>query len=247
MISVAIKEKTFVQKERTIEAISELSFQVKEGECVAIVGPTGCGKTTLLRMIAGFENSFKGEIRIHETPVLGTSPLITMMFQQQSLFPWLTLEQNIAFSLVEKKRPKAEIHNRVAELIDLVGLKGFAKAHPHTLSGGMQQRGVLARALAFDVPILLLDEPFGALDDRTRRELQAKLVTINKDRGKTSIIVTHSIDEALYLADRVLIMSYRPSTIIKEIRVPLSHPRDRSDTIFSQLHLEIRETLNSLF
>lgn len=247
MISVAIKEKTFIQKERTIEAISELSFEVKEGECVAIVGPTGCGKTTLLRMLAGFENSFKGTIRIDDATVEGTSPLVTMMFQQQSLFPWLTLEQNIAFSLVEKKRPKAEIKKRVAELINLVGLKGFAKAHPHTLSGGMQQRGVLARALAFDVPILLLDEPFAALDDRTRRELQEKLVTINKERGKTSIIVTHSIDEALYLADRVLIMSYRPSTIIKEIEVPLTHPRDRSDSIFSQLHLEIRETLNSLF
>lgn len=246
MIEVVIKEKKFSDNGKEVITLNNLSFTAQKGETVAIVGPTGCGKTTLLRIIAGLDTEFEGAIKINETEIHKTTNLITMMFQQQSLFPWLTLQENIAFSLKEKGMPKVKRIERANQLIKLVDLNGFGSAYPHTLSGGMQQRGVLARALAYDTPVLLLDEPFAALDDKTRRDLQNKLLFLQQESKKTIIIVTHNIDEAIYLADRIMVMKYRPSSIHNQHSVSIPHPRERTSQEFSQLHLRIREEIHTL-
>jgi NitT/TauT family transport system ATP-binding protein len=210
-----------------VVALRDTSFQVRRGEFVSVVGPSGCGKTTLLRMIAGLSPIETGRILIDDRPITGPGPDRAVVFQHPSLLPWATVVDNIAFGLRLRRVPKSTRVTRAHELAALVGLTGFENHLPGQLSGGMQQRVGLARALAVDPQILLLDEPFGALDEITRRQMQDELLRIWSGTGVTSLLITHSVDEAILLSDRILVMSGRPGRVIEEISVGMSRPRER--------------------
>ncbi|RKX70129.1 nitrate ABC transporter ATP-binding protein [candidate division WOR-3 bacterium] len=229
-----------------VVALENLNFECREGEFLCIVGPTGCGKTTLLRLIAGLELPTQGKITIREKVVSDINKEATLVFQQYSLFPWRNVIDNIGFSLEVKGVEKSKRYQRAKELISLVGLDGFERAYPYELSGGMQQRVAIARALAYGSPVLLLDEPFGALDERTRHRLQEELLAIWEKERKTIIFVTHNIDEAIFLASRILVMRDRPGRIEEEIVVSLPRPRNRRSREFIDLHIRIREILEKI-
>ena len=207
-------------------ALQPVDLTVAPGEFVAILGPSGCGKSTLLRIVAGLDRPSGGTVALDATPVTGPGPERGMVFQSYTLFPWLTVEQNIRFGLREAGRPEAEQREIAARFIARTGLKGFEHHWPKQLSGGMQQRCALARALANDPEMLLLDEPFGALDHQTRELMQELLLEIWEADRKTVLFVTHDIDEAVFLASRVLVISARPGRIKAEVPVPLPYPRD---------------------
>ncbi len=238
-IEVSHLTKAFYDSEgdRVTVAVSDVSFSVKRGEFVCIVGPSGCGKTTVLRILADLERTLSGSVTLHSR----TPP--AMVFQEASVLPWLTVWENIAFPLSLKGVSRAEQDTRVRELLALTGLADFAKARPHQLSGGMKQRVSVARALVDDREILLMDEPFGALDEQTRLVLQQELLRIWERTGKTVVFITHSVDEALTLADRVLVMSPRPGTLVADLDVPFERPRDvvemRRDKRFWDLTYEV--------
>jgi NitT/TauT family transport system ATP-binding protein len=234
------------ERKKDVIALEQMSFECKEREFVCIVGPTGCGKTTLLRLIAGLERPTAGDIAIDNKPVDGLSRETTLVFQQYSLFPWTNVLNNISFSMEMKKIPRKTRYEKARFYIELVGLTGFEKAFPYELSGGMQQRVAIARALAHDPRLLLLDEPFGALDERTRHRLQEELLAIWQKDKKTVIFVTHNIDEAVFLASRILIMRDRPGRIDDEITVDLPRPRDRRSKEFVKMHIKIREILEQI-
>lgn len=224
-------------------ALKELSFSVRKGEFVCLVGPSGCGKTTALRVIAELEEPLSGAVRV----VGGGRPAV--VFQEQSIFPWMTVQDNIAFPLRVRGMWRKERLEKTRHLIDLVGLRGFETSLPHQLSGGMKQRVSVARALAEDADVLLMDEPFGALDEQTRLELQQELLRIWDASGKTVLFITHSVDEALTLADRVLVMSHRPGRILADLQVGFSRPRDvvemRRDEQFWDLTYKVWSLLKS--
>ncbi len=226
-----------VSGDRITLAATDVNFTVKRGEFVCIVGPSGCGKTTVLRILASLEQALSGEVRINSA----TPP--AMVFQEASVLPWLTVAQNVAFPLSLKGVPREQQRTRVSELLALTGLTEFADARPHQLSGGMKQRVSVARALVDDRDILLMDEPFGALDEQTRLTLQQELLGIWERTGKTVVFITHSVDEALTLADRVLVMSPRPGSIVADLAVPFERPRDvvelRRDKRFWDLTYEV--------
>lgn len=225
-----------------IKALGPMSLTIEDGEFVAIVGPSGCGKSTLLRLIAGLAPPSAGEITLNGRRVTGPTPDCGMVFQQFALFPWLSVRRNVGFALP----PGAARDAEVDRLLDAVGLTGFADQFPAQLSGGMQQRAALARALAPRPDLLLLDEPFGALDQQTRGLMQEMLETLWRAENRTVLLVTHDIDEALYLADRVLVMSARPGAILSETRVPFARPRrpdQRTDPAHSSLKAAISDTL----
>lgn len=230
--------KSFIIDSDTVDVLRNINLTVKPGEFISIVGASGCGKSTLLRLIIGLEKNYEGEILLGDKPVKGTSVDRGMVFQQARLFPWLTIEKNIEFGLVEKL-PEKEKKQIIKEHIALVGLEGFEKAYPHQLSGGMQQRVSIARALVNRPDVLLLDEPFGALDALTRINMQQEILRIWEAEKTTMILVTHDIDEAIFLGDRVLIMSNRPGSIIKEIPVELPRPRERSNYDFMRIRKEV--------
>ena len=207
-------------------ALQPISLTVAPGEFVAILGPSGCGKSTLLRIVAGLDQPTGGTVRLDAAPVTGPGPDRGMVFQSYTLFPWLTVEQNIRYGLRERGLPEAEQREIAARFIARTGLRGFENHWPRQLSGGMQQRTALARALANDPEILLLDEPFGALDHQTRELMQELLLEIWQGDRKTVLFVTHDIDEAVFLANRVLVMSARPGRIKAELPVPLPYPRE---------------------
>ena len=236
----------FGEKKEEVVALSDISFSCQEGEFICIVGSTGCGKTTLLRLIAGLEVPTAGEIKMAGKTVNDINQNVTMVFQQYSLFPWSNVIDNICFSFEVKGMKKNEYYEKAKELIALVGLAGFEKAYPYELSGGMQQRAAIARALAYDPKMLLLDEPFGALDERTRHRLQEKLLEIWQKEKKTVLFVTHNIDEAVFLANKIFIMRDRPGSIEEEIAVDLPRPRDRRSKEFIDLHIKIREILEEI-
>ncbi|KPK64714.1 nitrate ABC transporter ATP-binding protein [candidate division WOR_3 bacterium SM23_42] len=239
--------KTFVgEHKEEITAISDLSFHCEEGEFLCIVGPTGCGKTTLLRLIAGLDKPSAGTISIDNRIIEGLNNDATLVFQQYSLFPWRNVINNIGFSLEMKHISRKNRYKEAQYYINLVGLKGFEKAYPYELSGGMQQRVAIARALAYNPKLLLLDEPFGALDERTRHRLQEELLALWQDQKKTVVFVTHNIDEALFLASRILVMRDRPGNIIEAITVNIPRPRDRRSKKFLDLHIGIREILERI-
>ena len=220
--------KTFTSRAgKELRALDNVSLAVREGEFVCLLGPSGCGKSTLLRILAGLETAFEGTVSSEGERVLGPDRKRGMVFQEYSLFPWRTIEENVAAGLEFAGIPPAGRRERSLRFLDLVGLSGFAHSLPHELSGGMRQRAAIARALAADPRILLMDEPFGALDAHTRILLQKELLRIWSASRKTVVFVTHSVDEAVYLADRIVVMSARPGRIIEEISVDMERPRRR--------------------
>ncbi len=229
-------------------ALQPTDVTVAPGEFVAILGPSGCGKSTLLRIVAGLDRPTDGSVTLNARPVTGPGPDRGMVFQSYTLFPWLTVEQNIRFGLRERGLPEAQQQEIAARFIARTGLRGFENHWPRQLSGGMQQRTALARALANDPEILLLDEPFGALDHQTRELMQELLLEIWEADRKTVLFVTHDIDEAVFLANRVLVMSARPGRIKAELPIPLPYPREWTvkttpefGRLKAQLMAEIRE------
>ena len=206
--------------------LDHVSFDVEEGKFVALVGPSGCGKTTVLRCMAGLQTPAGGRITIGGRTLAGVDRRVAMVFQSDSLFPWRTVLANVAFGLEVRRIPRARTAGTVQDLVDLVGLGGFERAYPHQLSGGMRQRVNLARALAVDPEVLLMDEPFSALDMLTRESMQVELQRIWLRRKKTVLFVTHQIEEAVFLADRVLLMSRRPGRLRADVAVTLPRPRD---------------------
>ena len=207
-----------------IHVLERVNLDVREGEFVCLVGPSGCGKSTLLNIIGGFLRETKGTVTVEGAPVAGPDPWRIFVFQENGVFPWLTVEQNIGFGLLS--RAAAERDERVKHYIAMVGLTGFERSYPRELSGGMRQRVEIARALAADARVLYMDEPFGALDFLTRLKMRADLIRIWQAEKKTIVFVTHDIEEAVQLADRVLVMTKRPATIAEEVRIDLPRPRD---------------------
>jgi ABC-type nitrate/sulfonate/bicarbonate transport system ATPase subunit len=218
-----------------VRVLEDLALDVREGEFVCILGPSGCGKSTLLNIVAGFLPPTAGSVRIDGEEVRGPDPRRIFVFQERGVFPWLTVEGNIGFGLGRLSRTERE--RRVAHYVQLVGLKGFEKAYPHELSGGMKQRAEVARALAVDPDMLYLDEPFGALDSITRLVMRGELLRIWQTEKKTILFVTHDIEESVQLADRVVVLSARPARIRRIVEIDLPHPRDLS----SRRYLELRD------
>jgi NitT/TauT family transport system ATP-binding protein len=224
---------------REVIALAEINLQVAHGELCCLLGPSGCGKSTLLNAIAGFSPPTAGQVLVDGREVAGPGPERGMVFQEYALFPWMTVAENVAFGLEIKNHDRATIREKVQELLALFGVEEFHDRFPRDLSGGMRQRVALARVLAIDPPILLMDEPFGALDALTRRNLQDELLRIWSLFRKTIVFVTHNIEEAIYLADRVLVMTYRPGTIKRDQRITLARPRDPASSTFNELKREL--------
>lgn len=222
-----------------VVALKDINLTIKPGEFVCLLGPSGCGKSTLLNAVAGFQPPSAGEIIINRQSIVAPGPDRGMVFQEYALFPWMTVAQNIAFGLEVQKKEKAEIDLTVKQLLDLLHLSDFRDRYPKDLSGGMRQRVAIARVLALDSPIMLMDEPFGALDALTRRNLQDELLRIWEKLGKTILFVTHSIEESIYLADRIVVMTYRPGTVKRDQYVDMPRPRDPASPAFNDLKREL--------
>ena len=237
--------KTYSQNGRAIEALRGANLRVKKGEFVCLIGASGCGKSTLLRMAAGFEAATYGDVLMWGMPISGPGPSRGMVFQDYGLFPWLNVRDNIGFGPKSRGRPKAEIRETTDRFTELIGLQNFADVYPHQLSGGMKQRVAIARVLANDAEIVLMDEPFGALDAMTRERLQDELVEIWSRTGLTVIFVTHSIEEAIFLADRVVVMSPGPGRIDNEYFIDLPRPRDIASPEFNEWRRLLSSQLHS--
>lgn len=227
----------------TLHALDNVSIDIRPGEFVSLLGASGCGKSTLLRIIAGLEIPTKGEALFNGEKITGTSPKRVLLFQEHTLFAWLTVRQNIGFALKASKQYR-EKRDEIDKWLAVAGLTEFASNYPHQLSGGMRQRAALVRALAVSPDVLLLDEPLGALDSFTRMNLQDELVRLWQERGNTMIMVTHDVDEAIYLSRRIAILSPRPGRISKIVDVPLGYPRNRASGDFTALRNEILKFLN---
>jgi NitT/TauT family transport system ATP-binding protein len=218
----------FTQRGRQFEALRDVSLQVDAGEFISIVGASGCGKTTLLRIVDGLKTPTRGQVSVDGQPVVKPGPDRGFVFQQDALFPWRTVLDNVVFGLEVQGRGKQESRARADVLLRLVGLAGFESHFPHELSGGMRQRANLARALTIDPDVLLMDEPFASLDAQTREIMQSELLRIWRSNRKTVLFVTHQIDEAVYLADRVVVMTSRPGQVKAVLEVDIPRPRDLS-------------------
>jgi ABC-type nitrate/sulfonate/bicarbonate transport system ATPase subunit len=231
---------------RPTEALEDVGLTVADNDFITLLGPSGCGKSTLLRIVAGLEIASSGRVLLDGRQVAGPGPDRGMVFQSYTLFPWLTVRQNICFGLREKGMPEARQRELSDYFIEKVGLRGFEHHYPKMLSGGMQQRTALARALANDPKILLLDEPFGALDNQTRALMQELLLGIWEADRKTVLFVTHDIDEAIFVANRVAVMSARPGRLKSDLRIELPHPRHytmKTAPEFSRYKAEITEQI----
>jgi NitT/TauT family transport system ATP-binding protein len=239
LIKIKNLTKIFDSNGKSVSAIKDMNLEINEGEFVSFIGPSGCGKTTILRMIAGLEKPSEGIVYERGEIVQGPGPNRGMVFQEFALFPWRTVIKNIEFGLEIKGISKEKRKKIALEYIDLVNLEGFENSHPNELSGGMKQRVGIARALANDPDVLLMDEPFGSLDAQTRNIMQKELLRIWQKTSKTVIFVTHSVDEALYLSDRVIVLTARPATVKKEFSINLPRPRDRAGEDFAKLRHEI--------
>jgi NitT/TauT family transport system ATP-binding protein len=237
--------KTYAQNGRSVEALRGANLTVQKGEFICLIGASGCGKSTLLRMAAGFETPTQGDILMWDAPITGPGPSRGMVFQDYGLFPWLSVRDNIGFGPKSRRRPAVEIRDTVDRFIELVGLQRFADAYPHQLSGGMKQRVAIARVLANDAEIVLMDEPFGALDAMTRERLQDELVEIWSRTGLTVLFVTHAIEEAIFLADRVVVMSPGPGRIDNEYNIDVPRPRDISSADFNERRRMLSSQLHS--
>lgn len=237
-------KKVFVDSEnRSIVALGDLNLEIKENEFAVIVGPSGCGKSTFLYMVAGFESPTDGQILLDGRKVTQPGPDRGFVFQEFALFPWLDVMGNITFGLENQKMPKNKAREIACRYIDMMGLRGFEKSYPHTLSGGMKQRVGIARAMAYNPEVLLMDEPFGALDAQTRKIMQEELERVWEQEKKTVVFVTHSVIEAVYLADRIFVMTARPGNIKGVIDVPLPRPRDYVGDEFLSIRKEVLSLL----
>ncbi len=239
--------KVFTTGKRRIVALEGMSIDVADGEFVCLLGPSGCGKTTVLRIIAGLEPATDGAVLVHGKKVESAGPERGMVFQEFALFPWRTVRRNIEFGLEIRGVSEKSRHEMSSDLIDLVGLKGFEDAHPDELSGGMRQRVGIARALANEPTVLLMDEPFGSLDAQTRNLMQKELLRIWSATKKTVLFVTHSVDEAVFLADRIVVMTARPGTVREIIPVSLPRPRDRTSAEFIAVRGRVLAELDEEF
>jgi NitT/TauT family transport system ATP-binding protein len=226
---------TFKGDGESVAVLEDINLDVSTGEFLCLVGPSGCGKSTLLSILAGFLAPSSGTVTIDQEKISGPGPRRIFVFQERGVFPWLTVEGNVGFGLF--KLPQAERERRIAHYIKLVGLQGFENAYPAELSGGMKQRLEVARALAVNPDMLFLDEPFGALDSITRMIMRSELLRIWGAERKTIILVTHDIDEAVQLADRVVVLSNRPANVQRIVNIDIAHPRD----ISSARYLELRD------
>ncbi|MFC5650968.1 ABC transporter ATP-binding protein [Paenibacillus solisilvae] len=246
-ISINHLTKAFYHKKRRVTAFEDVSLQVEDGEFVCLVGPSGCGKTTLLRILADLEQPSAGEFHIRQTN--SGKPLQSMIFQQNGIIPWMTVRENAAIGLTFRHSPAQLVKERVDYYLDKVGLLQFANHYPKELSGGMKQRVSIARAFANDPEILLMDEPFAALDEQNKFILQEELLNIWEETKKTVLFITHSIDEALMLSDRIILLSAQPGKIAGEMRVGLPRPRSmeqiRSDPQMAEMFVQIWNHLQS--
>nr|WP_043482417.1 ABC transporter ATP-binding protein [Janthinobacterium sp. HH01] len=238
-IVISNVSKVFQTAERQLVALEDIDLEIPQGQFVCLLGPSGCGKSTLLNAIAGFAPPSAGRIVADGRQVTAPGPERGMVFQEYALFPWMTVADNVAFGLEIKGMAKAEINAIVDKLLAMLSLTDFRNRFPKDLSGGMRQRVAIARVLALDSPIMLMDEPFGALDALTRRNLQDELLRIWAELKKTIIFVTHSIEEAIYLADRIVVMTYRPGTVKRDLMVDLPRLRDPASAEFNALKREL--------
>lgn len=228
-------DKSYQLSGERLQVLSGINLDIRAGEFISIVGASGCGKSTLLKLVAGLDTQYGGDIVYQGTRIEGTDLSRGIVFQEHRLFPWLTVEANIALAFSATDVPKAERKHRVQEQINLVGLAGFEKAYPHQISGGMSQRVAIARALALRPQLLLLDEPFAALDALTRLKLQQELQRLWEHEGLTTILVTHDVEEAVFLGDRVVVMQSHPGRIKRIVPVDLPRPRVRSTIEFQRI------------
>jgi NitT/TauT family transport system ATP-binding protein len=231
---------------RPLEVLQSVSFCAEPGEFISIIGPSGCGKTTLLRIVHGLEEASAGSISVGGRPVTAPDQTRAVIFQHFNLFPWRTVRQNIAFGLEVRRQDADAAADRVQEMIKLVGLVGFEEHYPHEISGGMQQRVGIARAFALDPAVLLMDEPFGALDAITREKLQREIAEILSPQHKTTLFITHNMDEAIFFSDRILVFGTRPGRIVEEVKVPFARPREADVVRASREFAELREHLWAL-
>jgi NitT/TauT family transport system ATP-binding protein len=232
-----------VPGKESILALSNINLTVGDKEFVSVLGPSGCGKTTLLRIIAGLDSATSGSIELDGEIIAGPSPRMAMIFQEYSLYPWRTVRDNVTFGLEVEDMKKAKAREVADQYLHLVGLDEFADRYPYELSGGMRQRVAVARALAIEPEILLMDEPFGALDAQTRNLLQKELLEIWEKTKKTIIFVTHSVDEAVFLADRLVVLTPRPGRICEIIPIDLIRPRNRTSTEFAMLRRQVLDLI----
>ncbi|WP_145946047.1 ABC transporter ATP-binding protein [Paenibacillus sp. Y412MC10] len=243
LLNITALSKSFDTAKGCVEALHKVDLNIREGEFITVIGPSGCGKSTLLRIIAGLDGQYSGTITLAGQNITGPGIDKGFIFQEHRLFPWLTVEKNIAADL-SLRNP--EVRRKVDELIELVKLGGFEKAYPKELSGGMAQRVAIARALLRNPRVLLLDEPFGALDAFTRAHMQDVLLDIWRRNQTTMIFVTHDIDEAVFLANRVVILKPRPGQIKSIVPIDLPYPRKKTTSSFQELRLRVLKLLDSL-
>jgi NitT/TauT family transport system ATP-binding protein len=232
-----------IRRRERIDALAEVTLDIPQGQFLVILGPSGCGKTTLLNILAGFEKATTGEVLLEGRRIVAPGPDRGVVFQEYALFPWLTLRQNVEYGLRESGQPRDERRNTAQRFIEMVGLTGFEQRYPHELSGGMRQRSALARVLANKPKVLLMDEPFAAVDALTRALLQKELSRIWSETGTTVVFVTHSVEEAALLGDRVIVMGRRPGKIEADIAVPLDRPRDATSAEFNDYRRDIEQKL----
>jgi len=245
ILDIAAVSKTFRSGAGEIHALSGASLTIEQGEFICLIGASGCGKSTLLRLIGGFETPTAGSVKMWDAPITGPRPDRGMVFQDYALFPWLTVRGNIAFGPKARGLHRKEVRAATDHFIELVGLARFADAYPHQLSGGMRQRVAIARVLANDAQLILMDEPFGALDAMTRERLQEELLELWQRTKLTVIFVTHAIEEAILLADRVVVMTPGPGRIQSDNHVALPRPRDVASPEFNAIRRELSQLLMS--
>jgi NitT/TauT family transport system ATP-binding protein len=238
-VSVRGLRVAFATGGREVVALDGIDLEVAPGELVCLLGPSGCGKSTLLNAVAGFVRPTRGTVLANGAPVAGPGPDRAMVFQEYALFPWMTVAANVGFGLELRGETRDATRRKVDALLAQLGLAEFRERYPKDLSGGMRQRVAIARVLAIDPPMLLMDEPFGALDALTRRNLQDELLRIWQALRKTIVFVTHGIEEAIYLADRVVVMTYRPGTVKRVVPVTLPRPRDPASPEFNELKRQV--------
>jgi len=245
ILDIANVSKVFHLNGRPIHALKDVNLQIQKGEFICLIGASGCGKSTLLRIMGGFEKVSTGVAKMYHTPISEPGPDRGMVFQDYGLFPWLTVRQNIAFGPKQRGLPEAKLQELSSYYLNMVGLTKFADHFPSQLSGGMKQRVSIARALANDCEVLLMDEPFGALDALTREVLQQELLDIWAKTKLTVIFVTHAVEEAVLMADRVVVMTAGPGRVERDYRIPLERPRHITAPEFNAVRQELTEMLSS--